>query len=86
MSDSTTVIDRVEVFGYDLSYKHGDYVMSSGRVVGLLPSTVVRITTQGGIQGYGEACPLGSTYLPGFGGGARAALRELVPALLGAAL
>lgn len=84
MSDSTTVIDRVEVFGYDLSYKHGDYVMSSGRVVGLLPSTVVRITTQGGIQGYGEACPLGSTYLPGFGGGARAALRELVPALLGA--
>ncbi len=84
MSDSTTVIDRVEVFGYDLSYKHGDYVMSSGRVVGLLPSTVVRITTQGGIQGYGEACPLGSTYLPGFGGGARAALRELAPALLGA--
>jgi len=84
MGDSATVIDRVDVFGYDLSYAHGDYVMSAGRVVGRLPSTVVRITTQGGIQGYGEACPLGSTYLPGFGGGARAALRELAPALLGA--
>jgi len=83
MGDSANVIDRVDVFGYDLTYAHGDYVMSSGRVVNLLPSTVVRITTRGGVEGYGEACPLGATYLPGFGGGARAALRELAPALLG---
>jgi hypothetical protein len=48
MGDSATVIDRVEVFGYDLSYVHGDYVMSSGRVASRLPSTVVRISTQGG--------------------------------------
>ena len=84
MGDSATVIDRIDVFGYDLSYVHGDYVMSSGRVVRNLPSTVVRITTQGGIQGFGETCPLGNTYLPGFGGGARAALQVLGPALLGA--
>jgi L-alanine-DL-glutamate epimerase-like enolase superfamily enzyme len=83
MTDSATLIDRVDVFGYDLTYAHGDYVMSSGRVVNILPSTVVRITTRGGIQGYGETCPLGSTYLPGFAGGARAALRELAPALIG---
>jgi L-alanine-DL-glutamate epimerase-like enolase superfamily enzyme len=83
MGDSATAIDRVDVFGYDLTYAHGDYVMSSGRVVNVLPSTVVRITTRGGIQGYGETCPLGSTYLPGFAGGARAALRELAPALIG---
>ena len=84
MGDSLTVIDRVDIFGYDLNYAHGDYVMSSGRVVNRLPSTVVRITTRGGIEGYGEACPLGATYLPGFGEGARAALRELAPALIGA--
>jgi len=83
MGDSATVIERVEVFGYDLTYAHGDYVMSSGRGVNVLPSTVVRITTRGGLERYGEACPLGSTYLPGFGGGARAALRELAPALIG---
>ena len=83
MGDSATVIERVEVFGYDLTYALGDYVMSSGRVVNVLPSTVVRITTRDGLEGYGEACPLGSTYLPGFGGGARAALRELAPALIG---
>jgi L-alanine-DL-glutamate epimerase-like enolase superfamily enzyme len=57
--------------------------MSSGRVVNVLPSTVVRIRTRGGIEGFGEACPLGSTYLPGFGEGARAALRELAPAIVG---
>lgn len=83
MGESATVIDRVDIHGYDLTYAHGDYVMSSGRVVNVLPSTVVRIRTRGGIDGFGEACPLGSTYLPGFAEGARAALRELAPALVG---
>jgi L-alanine-DL-glutamate epimerase-like enolase superfamily enzyme len=58
--------------------------MSSGRVVNRLPSTVVRITTADGTRGFGEVCPLGSTYLPAFGEGARAALRELAPAVVGA--
>jgi L-alanine-DL-glutamate epimerase-like enolase superfamily enzyme len=83
MGDGATVIDRVTVYGYDLTYAHGDYVMSAGRVVNVLPSTVVRITTRGGAEGFGESCPLGRTYLPGFGEGARAALRELAPALIG---
>jgi L-alanine-DL-glutamate epimerase-like enolase superfamily enzyme len=83
MADSATVIDRVSVFGYDLTYAHGDYVMSADRVVNVLPSTVVRVTTRGGVEGFGETCPLGRTYLPGFGEGARAALRELAPALIG---
>src|SRR5581483_7737362 len=81
---ATTAIERIDVFGYDLTYAHGDYVMSSGRVVNRLPSTVVRITTTDGVTGYGECCPLGATYLPGFAEGARAALRELAPALIGA--
>lgn len=84
MADATaTRIERIDVYGYDLTYAHGDYVMSSGRVVNRLPSTVVRITTHAGVTGYGEACPLGTTYLPAFGGGARAALQELAPALVG---
>jgi len=83
MGDSATVIDRVDVHGYDLTYAHGDYVMSFGRVVNVLPSTVVRIRTRGGLEGFGETCPLGATYLPAFAEGARAALRELAPALVG---
>ncbi|MDL2335514.1 MAG: enolase C-terminal domain-like protein [Chloroflexota bacterium] len=81
---TAATIERIDVYGYDLTYAHGDYVMSSGRVVNRLLSTVVRITTRGGAYGFGEVCPLGSTYLPAFGEGARAALRELAPALIGA--
>jgi len=85
VSDRTAAtIERIDVYGYDLTYAHGDYVMSSGRVVNRLPSTVVRVTTRGGAQGFGETCPLGSTYLAAFGEGARAAIRELAPALIGA--
>jgi L-alanine-DL-glutamate epimerase-like enolase superfamily enzyme len=78
-----STIERIDVFGYELTYAHGDYVMSSGREITSLPSTVVRVTTRDGAQGFGEACPLGSTYLPAFGEGARAAIRELAPALIG---
>ncbi len=83
MGDTATIIDRIDIHGYDLTYAHGDYVMSSGRSIAVLPSTVVRVRTRGGLEGFGETCPLGSTYLAGFGEGARVALRELAPALIG---
>ncbi|MEO6349715.1 MAG: enolase C-terminal domain-like protein [Candidatus Limnocylindrales bacterium] len=83
MDTSGTRIERVDVYGYDLTYVHGVYVMSGGRVIERLPSTIVKVTTGDGVIGFGEACPLGSTYLPAFGGGARAALQELAPAMLG---
>lgn len=76
-------IRRIDVYGYELSYVHGRYVMSGGRAVERLPSTVVRVTTEDGTEGFGEVCPLGSAYLPAFGEGARAALRELAPRLVG---
>lgn len=76
-------IRRVEVFGYDLHYVHGDYVMSGGRRVSALPSTAVCLTADDGTEGWAEVCPLGPTYLPAFAGGARAALRVLAPAVVG---
>ena len=76
-------IVRIDVFGYDLHYVYGSYVMSGGRVVSDPPSTVVRVATDEGPGGWGEVCPLGPAYLPAFAEGARAALRELAPALLG---
>ena len=45
-------IARVDVFGYDLTYVHGTYVMSGGREVVSLPSTVVRITADDGTEGF----------------------------------
>lgn len=78
------LITRIDVYGCDLTYAHGTYVMSGGRSARTQPSTLVRITTDDGLQGWGEACPLAGTYLPSFGGGVRAGIAELAPALLGA--
>jgi cis-L-3-hydroxyproline dehydratase len=79
----TSTIARIDLFAYDLTYVGGEYVMSGGRVVTTLSSTVVRITTADGLVGYGETCPLGSTYLPAHAAGARAALNELGPEVIG---
>ena len=76
-------IAHVNVFGYDLSYLYGRFAMSAGREIATIPSTVVQITTTDGVDGFGEVCPLGSTYLPAHAAGARAALRELAPAIVG---
>ncbi len=48
-----------------------------------LDSTLVRLTTDSGVVGYGECCPLGPAYQPQHAGGVRAALEELAPRLLG---
>jgi L-alanine-DL-glutamate epimerase-like enolase superfamily enzyme len=77
-------IARVDAFGYELHYAHGEYVMSGGRTVDALPSTLVRVTTDSGVVGWGETCPLGPTYLEAHAEGARAALHVLGPALVGA--
>lgn len=76
-------IARIDLFSYDLTYVGGEYVMSGGRVVTSLASTVVKVTTEDGVVGYGETCPLGSNYLPAHAAGARAALTELGPQLIG---
>src|SRR3954453_14968379 len=76
-------IAAIDVYAYDLTYVHGRYVMSGGGVIDRLSSTVVRIRTEDGVEGFGEVCPLGPAYLPGHAGGARAALGELAPAVIG---
>jgi L-alanine-DL-glutamate epimerase-like enolase superfamily enzyme len=76
-------IERVDVYNFDLTYVHGTYVMSGGRKISSLPSTLVRVTADNGMYGWGEVCPLGATYLPAHAGGARAALALLAPALIG---
>jgi len=73
----------IDAYEHVLTYAHGEYAMSGGRVASHQASTLVRIRTDEGIDGWGETCPLGSTYLPMFAGGARAALAELGPAVIG---
>ena len=62
----------------------GVYTCSGGRSAAGFDSTLVRIRTDAGLQGWGEYAPLGSFYDPAFVGGAREGLRLLAPLLLGA--
>ena len=80
---SVSKIQRIKVFSYNLTYAHGDYVMSAGRTIRTLLSTVVQVTTESGIEGFGEVCPLGPNYLPGYGTGAPSAIAEFAPSLIG---
>ena len=76
-------IKRIDVYDFELTYVHGTYRMSGGRDITALASTLVRITSDDGVEGWGEVCPLGTTYLPAHAGGARAALELIAPNLIG---
>ena len=76
-------IRAIDVFGYTVTYAHGEYVMSGGRVAAHQTGTLVKVSTDEGLCGWGEVTPHDGTYLPVFTGGVQAGLRELGPALLG---
>jgi L-alanine-DL-glutamate epimerase-like enolase superfamily enzyme len=76
-------IKEIDVFGYELTYAHGEYVMSKGRVARTQSSTLVRLRTDDGVEGWGETSTLGGSYLPSFASGTRAALRDLAQAVIG---
>jgi len=76
-------ITAIDVFGYELTYAHGEYVMSKGRAAQSQASTLVRIRTDAGVEGWGENSALGGTYLPTFAEGTREAIRVLASALIG---
>lgn len=76
-------ISRIDLFAYELTYTGGELKMSGGRRFTSLASTVARVETADGAVGYGETCPLGSNYLPAHSAGARAALEEIAPHLIG---
>ena len=60
------------------------YYLSGGRLkFEKLDSTFVRLDTDEGVSGWGEACPWGHTYLPAHGPGVRAGLETIAPAVIG---
>ena len=76
-------ITRISVWQIDLPLIE-PYTLSGGRLrFEKLDSTFVRIDTDDGVSGWGEACPWGNTYLPAHGPGIRAGLETLAPHLIG---
>ena len=76
-------ITEIAAFQVDLPLHEGRYAWSGGKSVDVFDSTIVRVTTDEGIVGYGEVCPLGPVYLPSYAAGARAGIAELAPSLIG---
>src|SRR5947209_17546790 len=76
-------ITRIAAYRVELPLREGRYNWSGGKSVEVFDSTVVEVTTDAGLVGYGEVCPLGPFYLPAYANGVRAGIAELGPHLLG---
>lgn len=74
-------ISEVHVYQKDLQLK-APYTMA-GTVLQALDSTIVKLVCDNDLVGWGETCPIGPTYQPEHAAGARAALAQLAPALIG---
>jgi len=46
-------------------------------------SSIVKLSTDAGVTGFGEVCPLGSAYMEAYAGGVPAGIAEIAPLLLG---
>ncbi|MER9254401.1 mandelate racemase/muconate lactonizing enzyme family protein [Mesorhizobium sp. M0598] len=76
-------IDQINVYKVKLPVKGSTYRMASDDV-DALDSTIVEIVTDDGLTGWGETCPVGPVYQPHHALGARAAIAEIAPGLIGA--
>jgi L-alanine-DL-glutamate epimerase-like enolase superfamily enzyme len=79
----TLKINRVDVFQVAYQLLDRRYCWSRGQGVSSFVSTIVKLTTDSGLVGYGEVCPLGSAYMEAFARGVPEGIRELAPTLLG---
>lgn len=80
----TPKITKIKAFQVDLPLREGSYKWSGGNSVNVFDSTIVAVSTDAGVTGYGEVCPLGPAYLPAYAKGARTGIAELAPNLIGA--
>ncbi len=76
-------ISKISTYRVELPLHEGSYKWSGGNSVSVFDSTIVEITTDEGLIGYGEVCPLGPAYLPAYAAGARTGIAELAPHLIG---
>ncbi|MDX8540669.1 mandelate racemase/muconate lactonizing enzyme family protein [Mesorhizobium abyssinicae] len=76
-------IAEIDVFQVDLPYSGGVYRLSGGREYRTFDATIVRITTQNGLEGWGESTPFGANYVAAHALGVRSGIAEIAPRLIG---
>ena len=75
-------ITEIHIYAHDLPVENGPYRMAMSEVW-TLPTTLVKLVSDTGHVGWGETCPVGSTYAEMHVGGAQAALRAMGQGLIG---
>ncbi|MFT5137002.1 MAG: L-alanine-DL-glutamate epimerase-like enolase superfamily enzyme [Arenicella sp.] len=75
-------ISKIFIYQHELPVKNGPYTMANAQVYSLT-TTVVKLVSECGLEGWGETCPVGATYAPSHAAGAKAALIEMAPGLIG---
>lgn len=76
-------IAKIEVFQVNYRLLDQEYAWSRGQSVSSFVSTVVRVSTDSGLKGYAEVCPLGSAYMDAFARGVPAGVEEVGSHLIG---
>ncbi len=75
-------IKELHIYQKDLVLTQGPYTFA-GTSLDALDTTIVKIVSETGLVGWGETCPLGPTYQPQHATGARAAIGQIAPGLMG---
>ena len=74
-------VDRITLWSVDL-HSHETYYMAEGKTCGTVKTHVLRLTTDTGLSGWGEVCPI-PHYLPAFADGVPSAIAEMAPEIIG---
>ncbi len=75
-------IEAIHIYRNELPVRGGEYRTASS-TVSSLDTTIVEVVADTGVKGYGEVCPIGPVYQPQHALGARSALEEMAPHLIG---
>jgi L-alanine-DL-glutamate epimerase-like enolase superfamily enzyme len=73
----------IGVFQVDVPYAGGVDNLSSGRTYSTFDTTIVRLATDTGHEGWGESTPFGPNYIAAHARGVRAGIEEMADAVLG---
>lgn len=76
-------ITRIDAYRVAYTLKDKTYRWSRGLSVRTMDSTVVKVNTDAGLVGWGENCPLGSSYMDAYPAGIAAGIAAIGPALIG---
>ena len=76
-------ITQIDVYQIKYGFLEHKYAWSGGHSVSSFLSNVVRVSTDEGLKGFAEVCPLGPAYMDAYARGVPAGIEELGPALVG---